>query len=98
MAASAWAGAALGASALVRSPAAAVLLVLAGAALIPNTHFRLDLPVRSSPPPPPPWDLWFLADPRAWASGPPLASLALAAGLGAAGFLLALRRIQRFEP
>ena len=96
--ASAWVGVALGVASLVRHSALAVVLLLAGIAVLPNEHFRLDLPVRASPPPPPPWDAWLLVDPIAWSTGPPAASLATAAGLGLAGFLLAVERVRRFEP
>jgi hypothetical protein len=50
------------------------------------------------PAPLPAWDPWALADPRAWETGVPLASLLAALALGGAGWILALRRLERFEP
>lgn len=44
------------------------------------------------------WDPWALADPRAWSGGPPYESLLVALALGAVGTLVAIVRVDRFEP
>jgi hypothetical protein len=95
---SAWIGVTVGVLAVVRHPAAAIALVLGAVAALPPTRFRLDLPPRSVPAPLPAWDPWALADPRAWETGVPLASLLAALALGGAGSILVLNRLERFEP
>jgi hypothetical protein len=97
-AASAWIGVTVGVLALVRHPALAVALVLGVVAALPPGRFRLDLPPRAEPPLLPAWDPWAFADPRAWDAGVPVASLLAALAFGTAGMVLALHRVERFEP
>jgi hypothetical protein len=98
VAASAWLGLTVGVLAVVRHPAPAVALVLWAVAALPTSRFRLDLPPGAAPAPLPAWDPWALADPRAWEAGIPVASLLVALALGGAGWLLAIHRLERFEP
>lgn len=98
VAASPWIGATVGVLALVRHPALAVALVLGAVAALPPARFRLDLPPRAVPRMLPFWDPWAFADPRAWDLGVPVASMVAALALGTAGVLLALHRLERFEP
>jgi hypothetical protein len=98
VASSVWIGVTIGVLALVRHPVLTVALVLGVVAALPPTRFRLDLPPRAVPAMLPSWDPWAFADPRAWDAGAPVASLLAALALGAGGVLLALHRLEHFEP
>jgi hypothetical protein len=97
-AASVWIGVTVGVLAVVRYPALAAGLVLAAVLALPTSRFRLDLLPLGVPGMLPAWDPWALADPRAWDTGVPVASLLVALALGIAGMLLALYRLERVEP
>lgn len=98
IAAAPWICLTAGVLSVVRHPALAVAIMLAIVALLPTTWFRLQLPARAPTGVLAHWDPWALADPRAWEGGVPVVSLVVAIGLGAAGTLLALQRVERFEP
>ena len=83
---------------LVRHPALAIVAVLGVVVAMPTGRFRLELPARATTALLPAWDPWTLADPRAWSDGVPFASMLTACALGAAATLLALYRLERFEP
>jgi hypothetical protein len=98
VAASAWVGVTLAVLTLVRHALLAVVLLLGVLAALPASRFRLDLPPRAVPPLLPAWDPWAFADPRAWDAGVPVASISVAFALGVGGLLVALYRLERFEP
>jgi hypothetical protein len=98
VAASAWIGVALAVLAFVRYAVLAVTLVLAAVVLMPTSgRFGLQIPAKVTPQILPTWDPWYLADPRAWQHGVPLASLACAALLGVAGTVVALMVTERMD-
>jgi hypothetical protein len=82
----------------VRYAALTITLVLAAVLWMPTSgRFGLQIPAKVTPQILSTWDPWYLADPRAWQHGIPLASLACAALLGVAGTLVALMVTERME-
>jgi hypothetical protein len=97
-AASVWVGVTIGVLSVVRYPVLALTLVLGALTVLPANRFRLDLPASPSYSMLGAWDAWAFADPRAWDGVVPVGSLVMALVLGVGGSLLALRRLERFEP
>jgi hypothetical protein len=97
-AAGAWLCMTIGILSVVRYPALALTLVLGAVVLLPSNRFRLELPATPSTSMLARWDTWAFADPRAWHGVIPLESLIAAGILAAGGVLLALYRMERFEP
>jgi hypothetical protein len=97
-AAAVWLCVTVGVLSVVRYPVLALTLVLGAVVLLPSNRFRLDLPATASTSMLARWDAWAFADPRSWHGGVPVESLLTAMVLAAAGVLLALYRLERFEP
>jgi hypothetical protein len=72
-------------------------IVLGAVEAMPGGRFQLEIPAKATSRMLSMWDPWMFADPRSWHGAIPLASLATAIGLGAAGMGLALYRIERVD-
>lgn len=77
---------------LVAIPVAFVLL-----SYMRGSRFNLDVPAKTTLAMLPAWDPWAFADPRAWSSRAPLASIAVAIAVGALGTLAALLLFERSD-
>jgi hypothetical protein len=98
LAAAVWACVTIGVLTVVRHAVLALASVLGAVMLLPANRFRLEVPPTGSRARLAAWDAWAFADPRAWQGGIPVESLLVAIVLAAGGVMLALRRLERFEP